>query len=116
MDDDPNIQDILQDILSLEGHQVQLASSGDDALKLFKSSDFEVVITDLGMPGMSGWELAKEVKKSKSKIIVILITGWRAQLDTDKIKESGIDFILPKPFHIEQIKEVLHQTAAKITP
>ncbi|EQB63842.1 MAG: GAF sensor hybrid histidine kinase [candidate division Zixibacteria bacterium RBG-1] len=116
VDDDPNIQDILQDILSLEGHQVQLAPSGDDALKLFKSSDFEVVITDLGMPGMSGWELAKEVKKSKSKIIVILITGWRAQLDTDKIKESGIDFILPKPFHIEQIKEVLHQTAAKITP
>ena len=115
VDDDPNIQDILQDILNLEGHQVQLASSGDEALKLFRSSDFEVVITDLGMPGMSGWELAKEVKKSKRQIKVILITGWRAQLDTDKIKESGVDFILPKPFHIEQIKEVLYQTAAKIT-
>ena len=114
VDDDPNIQDILQDILNLDGHKVQLASSGDEALKLFKSSDFEVVITDLGMPGMSGWELAKEVKKVKSQIRVILITGWRAQLDTDKIKESGVDFILPKPFHIEQIKEVLHQTAAKI--
>jgi len=115
VDDDENIQEILQDILSLEGHQVQSASSGDEALKIFNSSDFEVVITDLGMPGMSGWELAKEVKKSKSQIRVILITGWRAQLDTDKIKESGVDFILPKPFHIEQIKEVLYQTAAKIT-
>lgn len=115
VDDDENIQEILQDILSLDGHKVQSASSGEEALKLFKSSDFEVVITDLGMPGMSGWELAKEVKKSKSQIKVILITGWRAQLDTDKIKESGVDFILPKPFHIEQIKEVLYQTAAKIT-
>lgn len=115
VDDDENIQEILQDILSLEGHQVQAASSGEEALKIFNSSNFEVVITDLGMPGMSGWELAKEVKKSKSQVRVILITGWRAQLDTDKIKESGVDFILPKPFHIEQIKEVLYQTAAKIT-
>ncbi len=115
VDDDQNIQEILQDILSLEGHQVTLASSGDQALKFFKSSKFEVVITDLGMPGMSGWDLAKEVRKLNSQIKVVLITGWRAQIETDKIKESGVDFILPKPFHIEQIKEVLYQTASKIS-
>ncbi len=115
VDDDENIQEILQDILSLEGHQVTLASSGDQALKLFKTSNYEVVITDLGMPGMSGWELAKEVRQLNSQIKVILITGWRAQIETDKIKESGVDFILPKPFHLEQIKEVLYQTAAKMS-
>ncbi|OGC76919.1 MAG: hypothetical protein A2Z27_06190 [candidate division Zixibacteria bacterium RBG_16_50_21] len=107
VDDDENIRTILNDILSLDGHQVSEAESGFKAMESFSPDKFDVVITDLGMPGMSGWEVARGVKDKSPSTPVILISGWGGQIDSAKLKESKIDFLLSKPFNIEQIRSVL---------
>ena len=109
VDDDENIRSILNDILGLDGHQVTEADSGQSALDSFQSEKFDVIITDLGMPGMSGWEVAKFIKEKDPGMPVILISGWGGQIENERLKESKIDFMLSKPFNIEQIRAVLAQ-------
>ncbi len=65
------------------------------------------MMTDLGMPVKNGWEVAKWVKTNTSGIPVILITGWGANLDEAKVKESGVDLILEKPFDVKGIMETV---------
>jgi signal transduction histidine kinase/ActR/RegA family two-component response regulator len=107
VDDDENIRTILNDILSLDGHRVSEAESGFKAMEIFAPEKFDLVVTDLGMPGMSGWEVAKGIKDKSPSTPVILISGWGGQIDSAKLKESKIDFMLSKPFNIEQIRSVL---------
>jgi PAS domain S-box-containing protein len=67
----------------------------------------DLVFTDLGMPGMSGWEVAKSIKAKDSKVPVVLITGWGIQIDDEKMKESGADLILNKPFRRDQVLDLV---------
>jgi CheY-like chemotaxis protein len=94
------------------GHEVRVAASGGEAIEIFDKERFDIVFTDLGMPEMSGWEVAKYVKEKNPKVPVILITGWGAQLDDQKAKESGVDRILAKPFTIEDILQAASEALA----
>jgi CheY-like chemotaxis protein len=69
-----------------------------------------MVLTDLGMPGMSGWEVCKAIKRISSQIPVGMITGWGMELDQTKKEESGVDFIISKPFDFNQILKVVDET------
>ena len=115
VDDDENIRSILNDILALDGHQVVEADSGNSAVEAFAPEKFDLVITDLGMPGMSGWEVAKTVKEKDPNKPVILVSGWGGQIDKQRLKEFKIDFLLSKPFNIEEIRSVLAQ-ASQLEP
>jgi signal transduction histidine kinase/ActR/RegA family two-component response regulator len=109
------LRDAFSRMLSRAGHSVKVAASGREALEIFDKEAFDVVFTDLGMPEMSGWEVAKSVKEKNPHIPVILITGWGGQVDDEKAKESGIDRILAKPFSIQDILKVVSEalTSAK---
>ncbi|MCI0531357.1 MAG: GAF domain-containing protein [candidate division Zixibacteria bacterium] len=107
VDDDENIRGILNDILSLDGHTVTGVESGIKAIEVFTPEQFDLVITDLGMPGMSGWEVAEGIKAKASNIPIVLISGWGSQIDQRRLDESKADFMLGKPFNIEEIRTVL---------
>lgn len=113
VDDNENIRDMLEDFLNLEGHKPVLAKDGEEALKTFSHQDFDIVITDLGMPGMSGWEVNKRIKEKKPKIPVVIITGWGAQLSPEELKANKVDWILSKPFNLDQFKQMLTTVGAK---
>ncbi len=115
VDDDENIRSILNDILALDGHKVTDVESGQKAVECFQPDKFDVVITDLGMPGMSGWEVAKFIKENDPDMPLILISGWGGQIENQKLQEYKIDFMLSKPFNIEQIRSVLVQ-ATELQP
>lgn len=106
VDDDENIREILQDLLEMSGNQVVLSSNGEEALGFFYAQEFDLVITDLGMPGMSGWEVNKRIKSTHPQKPVVIISGWGAQLSEEEIKANGVDLVLPKPFSLDQIMEV----------
>jgi hypothetical protein len=72
VDDDENIRSVISDMLDLLGHQVMAAPCGEDALKLFQKHDFDLVITDLGMPGISGWDVVRACKEMRPHIPVII--------------------------------------------
>lgn len=110
IDDEEAIRETLYDILTMAGHRVTVASGGREGLDYFERDRYDLVITDLRMAGMSGWDVARAVKESKPDIPVILITGLVAQLDEEKLRECKIDRVIPKPFSIDLIFKALTET------
>jgi CheY-like chemotaxis protein len=113
IDDDENILDVMGDILKFLGHEVTLASSGEEGVELFKEGEFEIVITDLGMPGISGWEVTRICKSLKPDIPVVMISGWGNQIDDEMVKQSQLNGIMSKPFEMNKIKSMILNTLAQ---
>ncbi|MCC7073855.1 MAG: response regulator [Deltaproteobacteria bacterium] len=121
VDDEANIREILAEILMNGDHEVVTAADGAEALHLLRErSDFDLVFTDLGLPGMNGYEVASEIKRINPALPVGLVTGWGATLDADKAREHGVDLVLSKPFRYDQVlglvaEALLAKQAAKST-
>lgn len=81
IDDDSGTRDVFSEILARDGHTLDIASSGTEGLSVAQQKDYDVVITDLGMRDISGRDVARVVKRTSSKTLVVLITGWGVQLN-----------------------------------
>ncbi len=109
VDDQAVILDLLAAMCQSMGYKILTARDGREGLKIFESYRPDLLITDLAMPGLSGWELAARVKAISTKTPIILITGWGIPIEEDKVKAAGIDFVLHKPFRLEQLSELINQ-------
>jgi len=109
IEDEEAVRDILSAILINGGHEVETASDGSKGIKLFKKKEFDLVFTDLGMPRMSGWQVAEKIKSINGKVPVALITGWNVELNESEIRESGVDLIVYKPFELNQVLRLVQE-------
>lgn len=116
VDDEEAIRSVFGDMLSIAGHQVTLAGSGTEALEHVEREGFDVVFTDLGMPGLSGWEVAAQVGKIRPRTPVVLVTGWGTQLDDARVREAGAAFVLGKPLQMSEVLKAVQQALAKPAP
>lgn len=108
VDDDNMIKELAENILKVLGYIGDSSGSGKEALELIEKKHYDLVVTDIGMPGMSGWELAEIIKEKYSgKIKVAVQTGWGDQIDEEIKKQFGIVGVLAKPFKVEQIKKLI---------
>jgi signal transduction histidine kinase/ActR/RegA family two-component response regulator len=107
VDDEDFVRDLLQDMLEGEDCDVRLAASGSEALAMFREFQFDAVCTDVGMPGMSGWELAREIRHLNQQIPIAVITGWGEAVGSNEQKAAGVDWIIAKPFTAERIAELV---------
>jgi PAS domain S-box-containing protein len=103
IDDEELVRSVLSRTLAQVDHQVTLAEDGEKGIQLFKKGKFDMVLTDLGMPGMSGWEVCRRVKKISPRTPVGMITGWGMEMSRSKMEECGLDFFITKPFDFGQI-------------
>jgi PAS domain S-box-containing protein len=103
IDDEELVRSVLSRTLAQVDHQVTLAEDGEKGIQLFKKGKFDMVLTDLGMPGMSGWEVCRRVKKINPRTPVGMITGWGMEMSRSKMEEYGLDFFITKPFDFGQI-------------
>jgi signal transduction histidine kinase/ActR/RegA family two-component response regulator len=103
VDDEDYVRELLSDILTREGCEVVLAGEGREALRLFDPEGFDAVFTDVGLPGMSGWELARAVRERDEHIALAVITGWGDTVTPEEQSEAQADWIVPKPFTVERI-------------
>jgi DNA-binding response OmpR family regulator len=71
------------------------------------------MFTDLGMPGMSGYQLSVRVRDIDPALPIVMITGWESRLDRDKMEEFNIDHILAKPFLFSEVIEVIEKSLSK---
>jgi CheY-like chemotaxis protein len=111
VDDQPVILELISAMCQTLGFKVTTALSGAEALALAKRNNYDVILTDLAMPGMSGLELSRLLRKEHPDTPIILITGWEATIDRDELNESGITDILYKPFRIEQLTNLVKAAA-----
>jgi len=109
IDDEDSVRKILYQMLKAKGYQVVVASSGEEGIERFREESFDLVFTDLGMPKMSGWEVGRALKGIDPKVPVALITGWGVELNKDKMKESGIDLVVSKPFNFDQVVRLVSE-------
>ena len=105
IDDESIIRETMASILDLEGHRVTLAADGERGIELFTSGRYDLVLTDLGMPGLSGWEVVEALKQHRMDVPVIVVTGWGVVIDQQEIDSHRIDGVLAKPF---DMKTLLH--------
>jgi CheY-like chemotaxis protein len=113
VDDDTNLLSVLKTLFA-ESHAVTTCSDGSEAVEICKKRHFDVVLSDIIMPGASGLDVLKQVRKSDPNTIVILITGY-ASLETaiDAIREGAYDYIT-KPFKLEQLKNVVKNALERV--
>jgi signal transduction histidine kinase/ActR/RegA family two-component response regulator len=107
VDDEDFVRDLLGEILEGEHCEVHLAESGSEALSLFRENEFDGVFTDVGMPGMSGWELAREIRLIDQRVPIAVITGWGEAVGSHEKKAAGVDWIVAKPFTADRIAELV---------
>jgi DNA-binding response OmpR family regulator len=107
VEDDGNIRRIMKDFLSMDGHDVYIAADGESGLKYLQSEEFDLIITDLGLPGMNGWDLARASKRYQIDVPVISISSWQGKEAEQKTKECGIDVAIWKPFRIDQVHQAI---------
>lgn len=116
VEDEECVRDLLRDLLESECCAVSTTSSGREALALFESREFDAVFTDVGMPGMSGWELAGTIRQQNKEIPIAVITGWGEVVGSGEEKEADVDWVLAKPFTAERVFELVREIIARREP
>ena len=102
VDDDPNIRQLVNLYLEKEGFEVAMAARGDEALKLFKESPPNLMLLDIMLPGMDGWQVCREVRKV-SNIPIIMLTAKDETFDKVLGLELGADDYVVKPFDMKEL-------------
>lgn len=104
VDDDESVRKFTVKFLTSLGYRVEGIASAKEAIGKIQQNDYDLVITDFGMPDMNGMELAKIVKTKNPQCPVILFTGSMIPLDSEKEKVNGIDAIIHKPSTLETLR------------
>ncbi|MCK9275562.1 MAG: sigma-54 dependent transcriptional regulator [Syntrophales bacterium] len=112
VDDEPSMRAALSESLSLCGYEVETAGDGQDALEKFRSRSYEVVITDMRMPGLNGLEVLRGIKKLSPATPVIVITAYgTVNTAVEAMRAGAFDFIM-KPFSLEHLETAVKKVAS----
>lgn len=100
------------EFLKILGHNGQTASNGNEALKLLKENNYDIVITDIGMPEMSGWQLAENINNNfYGEVKLIIMTGWGAEIDNEELNKHNISGLLNKPFKLNDLRKIIAEVS-----
>jgi CheY-like chemotaxis protein len=109
-DDNRDAGETLAILLRLDGHEVHVAIDGLEAVELFGRVKPDVAILDIGMPGMSGHEVARRIRElGGAPVTLIALTGWGQRADKERAAESGFDHHFTKPVEPTVLSELLQK-------
>lgn len=106
IDDDPNVREIVCYLVASFGYDCETAADGARGLARFDEGGWDLVVTDLAMPRMSGWELAEAIRQRSPTMPIVLITGLIDSEVMRRADERGLP-VVPKPFREEMLKTVV---------
>ena len=113
VDDDEDIRLTLKEVLSLPGYNVWSASGGFEAIKMMKEVDFNIVITDIKMPGVDGVQVTRKFKEANSDTTIIVITGHASIQSALALLEAGAYDYITKPFNIDEVRIIVRRAAER---
>jgi signal transduction histidine kinase/FixJ family two-component response regulator len=115
VDDEAAVRDVLREALEAEGCEVIVAESGEMALKIYdaRKGRLDIVFTDIGMPEMSGWELANEIRKRSETMPLAIVSGWADAIGCDARQAIKADWVVSKPFDIATIAAIANEVAER---
>ncbi|EGW38849.1 response regulator [Desulfosporosinus sp. OT] len=107
VDDNSGIRKLLQEVLSNEGYYVATAASGQEALMQVQRELPDLVLLDLKMPRINGFELKQKLKEIDKNIRIIIVSGYAEQELVKDIIKQNADYVLSKPFDLEELQNVV---------
>ena len=113
VDDEPVVAAMLGDVLESGGHRVVVLGDGGEAIARFGAEPFDVVFTDLAMPRVSGWQVARAIKEMAPEVPIFLVTGFGVELSEEECRTHGVDLVLVKPLEIQTILDVVAQAGRR---
>jgi two-component system CheB/CheR fusion protein len=118
VEDDADTADSMAMLLHLYAHDVQVARDGAMALEVVLESQPDVVLLDIGLPKLDGWQLAKAIRSQKvcKRPFLIAISGYGMPADKMRSREAGIDLHLVKPVEPEMLRQILWRVQTRLTP
>lgn len=113
VDDEPALREVLMEALTDAGHKVTSAPGGREAIRMLDLVQFDVVLTDLGMPEVSGWDVVEAAVARRPNMIIGVVTGWGETLDLQKTRDRGVAFVVSKPFEAEHLQREIQLALAE---
>jgi PAS domain S-box-containing protein len=113
VEDERLVREALTYILEEQGHQVVSVEEGVAALEIFEQKPFDIVLLDLGLPGMNGYKVAEGAKKIRKEVPILLVTGWGDDLDLKRIRALGISGVVHKPYHPHELVGAVEKAMEK---
>ena len=107
VDDEEMLAELLAEMLRLGGHVAEAFTDPRQALARLQSNSVDLLFTDLGMPGLSGWDVAAHARALRPDLPVILVTGWGHQIDPERLRASGVFDVVAKPYRLEDISRAV---------
>ncbi len=108
VEDNSDAADTLRLSLELDGHLVEVARDGDEGVAMAEAFAPEVVLCDIGLPGRSGYDVARAIRRDgASTAVLVAVTGCTTPEDIRRAAEAGFDHHLPKPANMDSVREIL---------
>ena len=108
VDDEIDNLEVLEELLELEGHRVETATSGKAAVERFQRGErYDLVLCDVGMPQMSGWQVVREIRRIAPAARIWLLTGWANEISEHDPRLADVQGVLGKPLDLDQLRSLL---------
>ena len=112
VDDSEEVREVLRELLSRHGYTIITCPDGESGLVELESRTFDLAMVDLGLPGISGLEVAHRLKERWPATRVALMTGYGDRMGPEDAQPKGVDFVLAKPFSLDQLRSVVDHALA----
>ncbi|MGH7312244.1 MAG: hybrid sensor histidine kinase/response regulator, partial [Candidatus Rokuibacteriota bacterium] len=109
VDDEESVGAVIGDVLESLGHEAVVLNEGAAAIERLRHERFDAVFTDLAMPGVSGWQVARAVKDKTPDVPVFVVTGFGVELSLEERRANGVTAIFAKPLNIDDLVNALAQ-------
>jgi len=109
VEDDEEMRSLLKDFIEAEGFETDSVSNGYDALGILIKKPFDLVVTDIRMPGLTGLDILPRIRKIQPGVSIIMITAFGSEEVRRRAYERGATLYLEKPIHFQELRELIHQ-------
>ncbi len=115
MDDSEEVREVLRELLTQHGHTVVTCEDGESGLAELETRRFDLAMVDLKLPGISGHEVANRLKDRWPDVTVAVMTGYFDRVGPEGTQAKGVDFVLTKPFTLDQIRLVIQHVYSGVS-
>ena len=109
IDDEPLVGDVIAEALRLEDHDVVVASSGEEGLRVIAQSPPDAVFLDVVMPGMDGIEVLRAIREWHLRLPVIILSGWVSPRQLEEARRLGVTDVISKPVPLQNLSRALRK-------
>jgi CheY-like chemotaxis protein len=109
VEDESTIRELYRDMLGMQGYIVFTVESGEEGLQHWNDNSFDLIICDLGLPGMNGWEFIARIREHNSRIPIIALTGWGDMISNQEAADHQVQKVVSKPVQLSQFMDIIYE-------